>query len=234
MTRPENSFANHTLAAFVANDEKVTYLADHPYTKAASEERINIAKAGIEAKGHKVHVVADKDEAFELIKSLIPAGASVNTAHSTTLEEIGFIDYLKGENPWNNVRGQVLAEKDPAKQNEIRRLVGSTADYFLTSMAAITEAGELAHADQTGTKVGAVSFSAGKVIVVASSNKIVKDLDEAWKRVTEFCEPLAAAYSREVFKFNGMTIGNYQVIHSANPFNPDRIQVILIKEALGF
>ncbi|KAG0255730.1 hypothetical protein DFQ27_006099 [Actinomortierella ambigua] len=237
MTRPNNSFANHTLAAFVAKDDKVKHLTDHPLTKAASEERINIAKAGIEAKGHKVHVVADKDAAFELVKSLIPDGASVYTSHSTTLEEIGFMDHLKEAETaavWKNINAQVYAEKNPFLQNEVRRKVGSSADFFLTSMAAVTEAGELTHADQFGSKIGPVLHSAGKVIVVVSSNKIVKNLEEAWKRVTEVCAPLQAAYTREVYKSDGSTIANYQVIHGANPMNRDRIQVVLVKEALGF
>ncbi|KAF9159988.1 hypothetical protein BGZ80_009052, partial [Entomortierella chlamydospora] len=62
---------------------------------------------------------------------------------------------------------------------------------------------------------------------------IVKDEAEAYKRVTEWCVPFAGAYAREVFKVPGTTLSNYQVLRQANPFNPDRIKVLLINEALG-
>lgn len=74
---PENTHVNHTFAALAKADAQLAPLADSHYTKAASEERIAAAKAGLEANGFKVHLVESRDEAFETIKSLIPAGVSV-------------------------------------------------------------------------------------------------------------------------------------------------------------
>ncbi|KAF9929793.1 hypothetical protein FBU30_001229 [Linnemannia zychae] len=233
-TRPANSYAHTTLEALIKSDAQIAHLKDGEYSKAASPERFESAKAALESKGFKVTVAQNRDEAFETLKTLIPAGVSLNVAHSTTLEELGFIDYLIGETPYNNVRTTILAEKDPAKQAELRRTVGTTVDYFLTSMAAITETGAMAHGDLTGTKVGGVAFGAKNVIVVVGSNKIVKDEQEAWKRTTEWCVPAASAFSREVFKVPGTTMANYELILAQNPFAPGRIQVLLVNEALGF
>ncbi|KAF9294482.1 hypothetical protein BGZ74_011252 [Mortierella antarctica] len=234
MTRPENTFAHTNFEALVKIDAQVAHLADGAYSKPVSAERVAQAKAGLESKGFKVTVAENKDDAFEKLRGLIPAGVSLNVAHSTTLEEIGFINYLMGETPYNNIRGTILAEKDPAKQAELRRTLGTTPDYFLTSVSAITLAGSLSHGDQTGTKVGPVSYGAGKVIVVAGINKIVENDAEALKRTTEWCVPLASAYGREVFGAPSAALTHYEVIHNANPFNPDRIEVLLINEALGF
>ena len=96
-SHPENTQTNHTFTALVKSDAQLAALADHQYTKPVSAERVNAAKAGLEANGFKVHLVNSRGEAFETLKSLIPAGVSLNNAHSTTLEEIGFITYLKGE-----------------------------------------------------------------------------------------------------------------------------------------
>lgn len=96
-SHPENTHINHTFAALVKSDTQLAALADHHYSKPASADRVAAAKAGLEANGFKVHVVESRGAAFDTLKSLIPAGASVNNAHSTTLEEIGFITYLKGE-----------------------------------------------------------------------------------------------------------------------------------------
>ncbi|KAF9584404.1 hypothetical protein BGW38_006600 [Lunasporangiospora selenospora] len=233
-TRPESTFADTTLAALIEKDSQIAHLKGNAYSNAASPERFEATKAGLEAKGFKVTVAENKDDAFEKLKTLIPAGKSVNVAHSTTLEEIGFINYLMGETPYDNVRTKILAEKDPAKQAYLRRTIGTTVDYFLTSMASVTESGEMAHGDFSGSKVGGVAFGAENVIVVVSSNKIVKDEAEAWKRMTEWCIPMASAFTREVFKAPGTTLTHYDVIRQANPTNPGRIQVLLIKEALGF
>lgn len=94
---PENTHTSHTFAALAKSDAQLAPLVNHKYTKVVSAERVEAAKAGLEKSGFKVHLVNSRGEAFETIKSLIPAGASVNNAHSTTLEEIGFVTYLKGE-----------------------------------------------------------------------------------------------------------------------------------------
>ncbi|KAF9203918.1 hypothetical protein BGZ49_005890 [Haplosporangium sp. Z 27] len=234
MTEYKNTNERETFAQLVESDEKVAALKNSHFSKAASAERINAAKAGLEANGFKVHIVQSSRDAFEAIKNLIPQGASINNAHSTTLEEIGFISYIKGPTPWKNVHADIIAEKDPARQADLRRTAGSTVDYYLTSVAAITEDGHLAHGDLSGSKVGGVSFGAGNVIVVAGSNKIVKDEHEAWKREEEHALPLESARVRIAYGLPASAITHYEVIRKANPFNANRIQVIIVNEALGY
>ncbi|KAG0303123.1 hypothetical protein BGZ98_006974 [Dissophora globulifera] len=218
-TRPANSHANITFEALVNVDEQIAHLKDGAYSKAASPERFETTRAALEAKGFKVTVAEDKDDAFEKLKSLIPA--------------IGFIDYLKGETSYNNVHAAILAETDPIKQATMRRVVGTTVDYFLTSMAAVTENGELAHGDFSGTKVGGVSYGAKNVIVVVGSNKIVKDEAEAYKRSMEWCVPVASAFTRQVLNIPSTEILNYELIRGESPLTPGRIHILFIKEALG-
>ncbi|KAK3846857.1 MAG: hypothetical protein J3R72DRAFT_432562 [Linnemannia gamsii] len=233
-SHPENTHANHTFAALAKADAQLASLANHKYTKTVSAERVEAAKAGLEKAGFKVHYAKNRGEAFETVKSLIPAGASVNNAHSTTLEEIGFITYLKSSTPWDNVHATILAESDPAKQAELRRTIGSTVDYYLTSMSAVTEDGKLAHADLSGSKVGGVAFGAANVIVVVGTNKIVKDEDEAWARTNEFALAAESARARDAYGVPASAIVNYEVLRAANPFAPGRIQVVLVNDALGF
>ncbi|KAG9327826.1 hypothetical protein KVV02_000272 [Mortierella alpina] len=234
-TRPKNTFEDVTFEGLIKSDPQLAPYSTSKYRNAVSDERFEKAKNGLEARGFKVHVAKDKDDAFEKLKSLIPAGSTVNSAHSTTLEEIGYINYLMENNhPWNNIRGTILKEKDPAKQDELRRKLGTTVDYFLTSMSAITENGEMAHGDFSGTKVGGVAYGAGNVIVVSGSNKIVKDEAEAWNRIEQHCLPGVSAFSRKAYKMPSSYITHYEVLRQANPTNPGRIQVVLIKEALGY
>ncbi|KAI1318442.1 hypothetical protein EDD11_006526 [Mortierella claussenii] len=231
---PENTHTSHTFAALVKSDAQLASFADHIYSKAVNEERVAAAQTGLEASGFKVHLVATRAEAFETLKSLIPAGASVNNAHSTSLEEIGFVTYLKGETEWNNVHAKILTETDLAKQAELRRTIGSTVDYYLTSMSAVTETGALVHGDLSGSKVGGVAFGAANVIVLVGSNKIVKNEEEAYKRTHEFAWAAESARARDAYGVPGSAVVHYEVIKKANPFNPNRIQVVLVKEALGY
>ena len=127
-----------------------------------------------------------------------------------------------------------MQEKDPAKQAELRRTLGSTVDYYLTSVAAITETGHIAHGDLSGSKVGGVAFGAGNVIVVAGSNKIVRDELEAWKRTETFALPLESARVRIAYGLPASNVTHYEVIRKANPFNPSRVQIVIVNEALGY
>ncbi|KAG0080738.1 hypothetical protein BGZ93_002600 [Podila epicladia] len=177
----------------------------------ASPERIAAAKAGLEKNGFIVHVVKDRGQAFETLTSLIPAGESAI-----------------------NLRSKILSEKDPVKQSLLRRTIGTSPNYYLTSMAAVTEDGKLAHADFSGSKIGGVAFGAANVIVVAGSNKIVKNESEARKRTHEFAYEGESARTRAVFKLPSSSVNHYEVIHKVQAFTPGRIQVILVEEALGF
>ena len=84
---------------------------DKNWGNCASENEIEITKKALQEKKHKVDVVNTEVDAVELLKKTIPNGASIYTAGSTTLSEIGFIQYLKGENPYINLKNAVFAER---------------------------------------------------------------------------------------------------------------------------
>ncbi|KAF9387096.1 hypothetical protein CPB97_002972 [Podila verticillata] len=220
MSHPENTNLAETFAGLTKSDPKVAHLVGNHFSKPASAERVNAAKAGLEKNGFKVHIVNSRADAFETIKTMIPA--------------IGFITYIKGETPWENIHGVIIAEKDAGKQAELRRKVSSTVDYYLTSVAAITEDGKLVHGDLSGSKVEGVAFGAGNVIVVAGSNKIVKDQTEAFKRLHEHAWALESARVRIAYGLPASAVTNMSVINQANPFNKDRLHVVIVNDALGY
>src|SRR3990172_6125431 len=97
----------------------------------------------VKARGIKSEFVENSAEALRRLKELIPIGSEVMTGSSTTLEEIGFIDLLmSGNHAWRNLKDSLLAEKDPMKQSELRRRC-ALSEYFLGSVHAIAETGEL-------------------------------------------------------------------------------------------
>jgi L-lactate utilization protein LutC len=186
--------------------------------------------ASLRANGFKVDVVPDKKAALEKVRSLLPDGANVMTGGSTTLSQIGFTDLLaSGEHRWVNMKGQILAEKDPQKQTEMRQRA-TFADYFLGSVHALTQGGQLVAGSATGSQLAAYSFGARNLILVVGTHKITKDVDEALKRLREHSVPL------EDKRMKGLgrpgTVLSKILIYEMEPGR--NVHVILVNEPLGF
>ncbi len=196
-----------------------------------SEKEIQETIKNVQDRGITVHLVKNRKEALEKIKQLIPQGSEVMNGSSTTLIEIGFVDYLKeGNHGWNNLHESILNEKDPKKQSDLRRKV-DTSEYFLASVNAIAKTGELVAADASGSRVGAFPFTAKNLIIVAGINKIVHNLDEALQRLREFAFLLENERAKEAYGMGSM-IGKI-VIMNKEMFK-GRTTLILVKEKLGF
>lgn len=73
MSHPENTNLAETFAGLTKSDPQVTHLVGNHFSKPASAERVNAAKAGLEKNGFKVYVVNTRADAFETLKTLIPA-----------------------------------------------------------------------------------------------------------------------------------------------------------------
>lgn len=179
-----------------------------------------------------VQFVQNKTEAVEAIKKLIPAGAEVMTGSSTTLDQIGFTDILKsGDHPWKNLKTEILAEKDPAKQNELRKK-SVLSEYFLGSVHAITEAGEILVASASGSQLPSYAFTSDNVIWVVGAQKIVPTLADGFKRIEEYVFPLEDKRMKSLGA-PGSTIAKILIFNKE--IMPNRkIHLILINEILGF
>lgn len=179
----------------------------------------------------QVAVVANREEALAKVKQLIPAGASVMTGSSTTLDEIGFTEYLKsGKHPYKNLKTAIVAEKDQQKQAELRRQA-ILVDYFLGSVQAVAQTGEVVSCDASGTRTGPYAYGPNKVIWVAGVNKIVQDLGQALRRMREHCIPMENQRMKSV-GYPGTTLS--RILIYEREIDPNHITIILVKEKLGF
>lgn len=201
------------------------------WTDIPSDSIIAETAKNLTANGMKTTIVESKEDALELIKKIIPKGAEINNGSSTSLHEIGFTDLLKSEeHGWNNIHGEILKETDWIKQSELRRKA-VTSDFFLGSANAISKTGAIIAADATGSRIGAYPFAAKKLIIVASANKIVDTIDEAFDRIRQYVFDLENARAQEAYGM-GSTMAKWLIIEKE--VNPERIEVILVKEKLGF
>ncbi len=196
-----------------------------------TEADISETVAALQSHGFNVIVVNDKAEALEKLKTLIPAGSEVMNGSSTTLIEIGFVDFLSsGKHGWNNLHTAILVEKDAAKQSDLRRKADA-AEYFLSSVNAISKTGELIAADASGSRVGAFPFTAKNLVLVSGVNKIAPTMEAGLARLREFAYPLEDARAKKVYGMNSM-IG--KIVIMANEMFKGRTTLILVKEKLGY
>ncbi|EMA07420.1 lactate utilization protein [Haloferax denitrificans] len=195
------------------------------------DEAVEVTVENLEASGFDVVVVDTADEALETLQSHIPAGVSVMNGHSTTLEEIGFDDYLgEGDHDWESLPDQIWSIDDDAERQAARR-ESQTADYFLGGINAIAQTGELVAADLSGSRIGAYPFAASNVVIVSGINKIVPTLDDALDRLESVAYPLENERAKEAYGVESMIAK--QLIFRQE-VEEGRTTVVLIREQLGY
>ena len=196
-------------------------------------ERVQKTIETVKARGINVILVNNKAEALAQLKQLIPAGAPVITAASRTLTEIGLDDiFISGEHPWKNLKTEILAEKDPLKQTLLRKQA-TLSDYYLGSVNALAESGEIVFASATGSQLPAYAFSSSHVIWVAGAQKITANLEEAIRRVREYVTPLVDEQVKTMGG-SGTTMGKLMIFEREVPFLKRQITLIIVNEVLGF
>ena len=197
----------------------------------ADDETVEETVANLEANGFEVVVVDSADDALEAVKSQIPAGASVMNGHSTTLEEIGFDDYLSaGDHEWESLPDQIWSIDDDAERQTARR-ESQTADYFLGGINAISETGELVAADLSGSRIGAYPFAASNVVIVSGANKIVPTLDDALDRLESVAYPLENERAQEAY---GVESAIAKQLIFRREVEEGRTTVVLVRDQLGY
>ena len=185
----------------------------------------------IEARGIKVLISRNAEEALDVLKKIIPPGAEVMNGSSTTLIEIGYEEFITGgRSGWKVVHDLIRAENDDKKRADLRRK-SVTADYFLSGANAIASTGEIVACDASGSRVGAWPFAAGHLIIVVGINKIVPTLEDALKRVREYAYRLENVRAQKAYGTPSV-IGKCVIL--AHEKNEGRVTLILVNEALGY
>lgn len=151
-----------------------------PYAP-ASAESIQRTIDALGARNVEAILVADGAEALEKLKELVPEGSEVFVNTSETLATIGYTEYMHGNVNYENLHDQMTSQPDPAAQREFRRKT-TTADYFVGSVQAIAETGEIVVASSSGSQIGAYAYGARRLILVAGTQKICPTLADAEAR----------------------------------------------------
>lgn len=203
------------------------------YSELASQTSLQKTVTELQNKGYQTLVVKNKSEALAKIKEIIPTGASVMNGASVTLEQIGFVDYLKsGKHGWNNLHAAIVAETDPQKQASLRQMA-IHADYYLGSVHALIENGEFLIASNSGSQLPHIVFTSPNLIFVVSTKKIVPDFNEAMTRLTDYVVPLEDVHMQEKYHVNTQ-LNKILIFKDENQIMGRKVTLIMVEEDLGF
>lgn len=197
-------------------------------------ERIQRTVESVNARGIHAELVETKEAALERVKALIEPGCKVMTGGSMTLKQIGFEDILiSGNHPWRNFKADLLAEKDPVRQSAMRR-EGTLVEFYLGSVNALAETGELVFASGSGSQLPAYAFNSRNVIWVVGAQKITPTLEDALRRVREYVLPLEDQRQKNLGNKAGSRINRILIIEGEPAYLRRNLTLILVNQVLGF
>ena len=200
------------------------------WNKLADSAAIEKTVKALEANGVKVIVVERGEEAKQKVLALIGKGTTVMTATSRTTQQIGLDSAIDESSDFESLRKQIMALPQSEQRTQMRR-INSAPDYVLGSVHAVTENGKIVIVSNSGSQLAPYAFSAAHVIWVVGTQKIVKNLDEAMKRIEEYTFKLE---DERLMQAYGMHSAIRKLLVVNSEVMPERITMILVKENLGF
>ncbi len=219
--------------------------------KAIIDKRISKTMDNLKKNNMQVHYVESKVEVVSKISELLSEGETVAVGGSMSLFESDIFRLLRsGKYKFLDRYQEGLSREDMEKI-----FVDSlSVDSYISSTNALTENGELYNVDGNGNRVAAILYGPKSVILVVGYNKIVKNIDEAVKRVKTTAAPANATrlscetYCREKGECMSLAAGSdgmaggcktparicCDYVVSAYQRKKDRIKVIIVGEELGY
>lgn len=130
-------------------------------------------------------IVNNSVEAGNIIKNLIEKfqPKTVSYGDSETLRSTGIIEYCKKCSDFKFI--DTFNPSESFKEQIGRRKEALSSDLFLTGTNAVTLDGILVNLDMIGNRIGGIIFGPRKVILTIGVNKIVPDIQAAFKRIRE-------------------------------------------------
>jgi L-lactate utilization protein LutB len=193
--------------------------------------------AHLEANGFAVIRVATADEAFAQVKTFVTEGIHIGLGGSTTVAQIGLLEWLQNH-PGITLSNQYEPGITP-EENYQRRREGLLSDLYITGCNAITHAGELVNVDGDGNRVAAQIFGPTRVLLIASTDKIVPTREAAFARIRNEVVPkniermnTKARSMGKPPRWDAENIANKYVWIDSD--KPGRTTLILVDEPLGF
>jgi acyl-CoA hydrolase len=193
------------------------------------ERTLAATVTALEEHGFSVEVVDDLDAARQAVLARIPAGSSVMTNTSVTLDETGIAEAINGGGTYDSARNKMFA-LDFATQAQQMKAIGGQPDYALGSVHAVTRDGTLVIASASGSQLASYAWGAANVVFVVGAQKLVPTLQDAHQRVYQHSLVLEDARAQAAYGQHS-SVGKILEIHQELP---GRIHIVLVRQPVGF
>ena len=193
------------------------------------ERTLAATVTALEEHGFSVEVVDDLDAARQAVLARIPAGSSVMTNTSVTLDETGIAEAINGGGTYDSARNKMFA-LDFATQAQQMKAIGGQPDYALGSVHAVTRDGTLVIASASGSQLASYAWGAANVVFVVGAQKLVPSLRDAHERVYQHSLVLEDARAQAAYGQHS-SVGKILEIHQELP---GRIHIVLVRQPVGF
>jgi acyl-CoA hydrolase len=199
------------------------------FTALPDEQTLAETVTALEEHGFSVEVVDSLDDARRAVLARIPAGSSVMTNTSVTLDETGIADAVNESGQYESARKKMFA-LDFATQAQEMKVIGGQPDYALGSVHAVTRDGTLVIASASGSQLASYAWGAANVIFVVGAQKLVPTLPAAHDRIYQHSLPLEDVRAQAAYGQHS-SVGKVLEIHQELP---GRIHIVLIRQPAGF
>ena len=199
------------------------------FTALPDDDTLAATIVALEEHGFSVEVVEDLDAARRATLNRIPAGSTVMTNTSVTLDETGVADAVNGDGPYESARNKMFALDFQTQVQDMKAIAGQP-DYALGSVHAVTRDGTLVIASASGSQLASYAWGAANVILLVGAQKLVPTLDAAHERIYQHSLKLEDARAQAAYGQHS-SVGKILEIHQELP---GRIHIILIRQRIGF
>ena len=191
---------------------------------------------GLESRNMTGYYAPTQEEALARALELIPEGSTVTMGGAMSAHEIGLVEALKAGN-YNFI------DRDEIEDKRAAMLAAYDADFYLASVNAMSQDGQLVNIDGNANRVSAIAQGPKQVIFIVGMNKVCDDLDGAMKRARNVAAPINAQKfdlstpCSKTGKCMDCKIPDTiccQFLITRYSKHPGRIHVILVGDSLGF
>lgn len=200
------------------------------FGKLADDATVEKTAAALTGNGMTAVIVDTAAAAKQKVLELLPPQAEVMNMTSMTLEDISVAKEILESGQYQSVRNQ-LGTMDNATQGPEKRRLGAAPEWVVGSVHAVTMAGEVLIASNTGSQLPAYAYGAAHVIWVVGAQKIVTNRDEGLRRLYEYSLPLEDERAQKAY---GIHSNVSKILIINKELQPSRVTVIIVKEKLGF
>lgn len=155
-------------------------------TKSINKQKILTTIKALEKNNIEAKLFENEEELLEEIKKMLPQDATTSLGGTRTIKQINGLSELIHSYNFKDRKKEALTKEEKRKV----AMEANFVDYYFMSSNAITVDGELYNVDGTGNRVSALIYGPEHIIIIASPNKIVPNIEAAKERVEEYVAPI--------------------------------------------